>query len=240
MENGIYIGLSRQVALRTNMDIIANNVANMNTPGYRGQNVVFKEYLSDPRGNDYPLSLVEDYGQYQDTVAGPVQLTNNPLDVSLVGPGFLGVTAPDGQIAYTRAGHFDLDAEGNLITAAGQKVASAGGGSITVPAQSSEIKIDNNGAISNEDGVFGQLMIVEFDDLQKLDPLGANMYRTDLAPKPATNTRVQQGMLEGSNVQPVVEMTRMIDTLRSFQNVQQILQTEHERLRTLIQRMTRT
>ncbi|HRQ61733.1 MAG TPA: flagellar hook-basal body complex protein, partial [Alphaproteobacteria bacterium] len=89
MENSIYLGLSRQMVLRTNMNIVANNVANMNTPGYRGQNTLFEEYVSDPRGSDDPLSFVYDYGQYEDTKQGPLSATSNPLDVALNGPGFM-------------------------------------------------------------------------------------------------------------------------------------------------------
>ncbi len=239
MENGIYVGLSRQMVLRTDMDIIANNIANVNTPGYRGQNLLFKEYVSDPRNNDYPLSFVYDVGQYQDTVAGPVQVTGNSLDVALGGPGFMGVKGPDGKVAYTRAGQFSLDADGTLRTPAGYAVAGQGGGNITIPQDSREIHIDRKGVISNQDGPVGQLMVVEFDNLQKLNPMGENLYTTDATPVEAKNTSVQQGAIEGSNVQPVLEMTRMIDTLRTFQSVNNILQTENERLRTMIQRMTR-
>jgi flagellar basal-body rod protein FlgF len=239
MENGIYVGLSRQMVLRTNMDIVANNIANVNTPGYRGQNLLFKEYISDPRGADYPLSFVYDVGQYQDTVAGAVKVTGNALDVALGGPGFLGVVGPDGKVAYTRDGGFTMDADGILRTSAGHAVAGQGGGQITIPRDSSEIHIDRKGVISNQDGPVGQLTVVEFDNVQKLDPMGDNLYTTTATPKNAEKTTVRQGALEGSNVQPVIEMTRMIDTLRSFQSLNNILQTENERLRTMIQRMTR-
>lgn len=239
MENSIYVGLSRQMVLKNNMDIIANNIANVNTPGYRGQNLLFKEYLSDPRGNDYPLSFVYDVGQYDDTKAGPVHQTNNPLDVSLSGPGFMGVVGPDGEVAYSRAGQFELTADGTLVTAAGFPVASEGGSSINIPADSTSISIDKKGNISNQDGVVGKLMLVEFENLQKLRPQGNNLYKADIAPTPAQNTTVNPGGYEGSNVQPVLEMTRMIDTLRSFQGVQKVLESENERLRTAIQRLTR-
>ena len=108
MENPIFIGLSRQLALQKNMDVIANNIANMNTPGYRAQNMVFTEYLADPKGARDPLSMVLDYGHFQQTEEGPVSVTENPLDVALGGPGFFGVQTPEG-IKYTRAGNFELN-----------------------------------------------------------------------------------------------------------------------------------
>lgn len=239
MENSIYLGLSRQITLQTNMDIIANNVANMSTPGFRGQNLVFSEFISDPRGAEDPMSFVIDRGAYQLTEAGPVRTTGNPLNVALAGPGFLGAQRPGGEIGYTRAGNFQLSPEGTLITAAGLPVASAGGGTISIPRESSEINIDERGFISNQNGQVGQLMVVEFDNLQNLEPAGDNTYITAAAAQEPVNTTVKQGQLEGSNVKPVVEMTRMIKTLRSFQNVQNILQTENERLRTAIQQLTR-
>lgn len=239
MENSIYIGLSRQVVLRNNMDIIANNVANVNTPGYRGQNLLFAEHLSDPRGGDDELSMVYDKGEYKNTLPGPVHTTGNPLDVSLEGPGFLGVVGPDGQTYYTRAGNFMMNADGALFTQAGQPVADAGGSQIVIPANSTEIEIDTKGIISNQEGQVGQLMIVEFENPQNLKPYGNNMYYTDEPGTPAIDTVVKQGSLEGSNVLAVVEVTRMIETLRDFQSMQQILQQENERLRTAIQRLTR-
>ncbi len=238
MENTIYLGLSRQVVLQNNMDIIANNIANVNTPGYRGQNLIFSEFVSRQRGQE-PLSFVYDKGQYKNTVAGTLHFTGSPLDIALEGPGFIGVKAPDGTTAYTRAGNFRLSADGTLMTQAGQPVADAGGSPISIPQDSSEIKIDPTGAISNQGGQVGQIMVVEFKNPQALRPVGDNMYVTSETATPSPKTSVRQGQLENSNVQPVIEMTRMIDTLRSFQNVQQILQSEGERLRTAIQRLSR-
>jgi flagellar basal-body rod protein FlgF len=244
MENSIYLGLSRQVTLRNNMDIIANNVANMNTPGYRAQNLMFEEYLSKHSrtgdvGADDPLSFVYDRGQYQTTAPGSLKTTGNPLDVSVIGPGFIGVQGPGGQTAYTRAGNFQMSADGTLLTAAGYPVAGEGGSGITIPAGSTEIKIDNTGVISNQDGQIGKIMLVEFENVQQLEPLGDNLYTTTGAMTPARESQIRQGQLEGSNVVPVLEMTRMIDTLRSYQSVQNVLQTENERLRTAIQKLTR-
>ncbi len=240
MENSIYLGLSRQVVLRNNMDIIANNVANVNTPGYRAQNLLFAEHISDPRGGDDELSFVYDVGQYKNTLPGPVHVTGNPLDVSLEGPGFFGIAGPDGKTYYSRAGNFTLTADGMLMTQAGHPVADSGGSPISIPANSTEIEIDNKGAISNQEGQIGQLMVVEFENPQDLKPYGDNLYATDEAGKPSEETVVKQGQVEGSNVLAVIEITRMIDTLRNFQSMQQVLTTENERLRTAIQRLTRT
>jgi flagellar basal-body rod protein FlgF len=240
MENTLFIGLSRQMVLRTNMDIIANNVANMNTSGYRGQNLVFSEFLSKPKGGNDPLSFVQDKLQYQITEAGPVQVTGNPLNVALNGPGFMGVQGPGGTTSYTRAGDFQTDASGRLLTAAGFPVLDSGGGPITIPASATEINIDDKGAISDQNGQIGQLMLSEFDNIQALNPIGNGLYTANGGSRPATQTSVKQGALEGSNVKPVLEMTRMIDTLRTYQSTQQVLQTENERLRNAVRQLTQT
>ncbi len=237
MENSLYVGLSAQVAMEAKMALIANNVANAATPGYRNQNVLFKEFISDQRRMKEDVSLVFDYGQYQSTDAGSIKLTGNPLDVALVGPGFFGVQTPEG-VQYSRAGNFALNAQGELVTSRGYRVASQGGGSIVVPEDAKYLSIDHKGAISTDQGVVGQLMVAEFADYQKLDPAGNGLYKTDQPATPAAETKVLQGKLEGSNTQPVLEMTRMIDVMREYQAVQRFMQSEHDLQRTMIQRLS--
>ncbi len=238
MENSLYVGLSSQVVLRNNMNIIANNVANMSTPGFRAQNLIFQEVVEDPQYMKEDISMVLDYGQYQNTDPGPVKTTGNDLDVALVGPGFMGIVTPDG-VQYTRAGNFGMTSEGILVNARGMPVAGDGGGEITIPANATSIYIAQDGTISTDDGQVGKLMVVEFDSEQKLDPAGNGLYISDNPGTPAERTTVIQGKLEGSNVQPIVEMTRMIDVLREYQAVQNIMKSEHDRLRTMVQRLSR-
>lgn len=237
MENSIYLGLSRQITLQTNLDIVANNIANVNTSGYRAQSPMFEEYLTDPRGNGDPLSFVLDYGQFSSTAPGPMTQTGNSFNVALNGPGFLTVQLPDGSVAYTRDGDFQKNQQGQLLTASGYPVVGAGG-PITVPADSTEFVVDERGVISDQKGQIGRLNIVEFENLQSLKPTGGNAYTSKDQPVEAEKTTVAQGFLEGSNVQPVVETTRMIKILRQFQSVQRMLEAEHERQRTAIQRLT--
>lgn len=245
MENSIYIGLSKQVALRSQMDLIANNVANMSTPGYRSQNMVFSEYLNkSPASPDVPvkddISQVLDYGHYQSTESGPIKQTGNQTDVALNGPGYFGVQTPDG-VLYTRAGNFQLNVNGALVTGSGDPVVDQGGGEIVIPEDSTEIRIDRKGVIANQDGEIAQLMIVEFADEQQLEATGKGLYRAPegLAAE-AQNTVAMQGMLESSNVNPILEMTRMIDVLRSYQSTQGMLTDEHERQKDMISRLTRS
>lgn len=242
MENSIYLGLSKQLALQTNMDIIANNIANMNTSGYRGQNLLFDEVLEKQKNvadnYDDTLSFVLNRGQYENTTPGPVKQTGNPLDVYLDGPGFMGVISPDGTVSYTRAGDMQINANGTLVNSVGYPIADNGGAIITIPIQSTEIRIDEQGLVSDQNGQIGQIQIVEFNNPQTLAAQGNGLYTTDEQGVFPANTRVRQGALEGSNVQPIVEMTRMIDTLRSFQNVHNMMKTENERLLGVIEKLT--
>lgn len=243
MENSLYIGLSRQVALQEQMDTVANNIANLNTPGYREHNMVFLEYLSQQRnaekaGND-SISMVHDYGQFMNTENGPLRSTGNPLDVAIEGPGFFGIQTPDG-VQFSRAGNFQLNGARELVTGSGQLVADNGGGTIAIPENAIEVTISRNGTVSTDQGELAQLMVVEFENPQSLVAQGNGLYKTEEAGNPAENTRVMQGMLEGSNVNAVLEMTRMIDVSRAYQSTQRMLQTEHDRQRGMIQTLTRS
>ncbi len=239
MENTIYVGLSGQVSLEAKLALVANNVANLNTPGYRGQNAVFKEFISDQKRMKEDVSLVYDIGQYEVTDPGPIKLTGNSLDVALIGPGFLGVQTPEG-VQYTRAGNFALNASGELVTSRGFKVANQGGGTITIPDDAEYVMIDQTGAISTDQGIISSLMVSEFADYQKMEPQGNGLYKYDGAATPATDTKVIQGKLEGSNVSAVIEMTRMIDLMREYQAIQNVMQNEHDKQRTAIQRIMRS
>lgn len=239
MENSIFVGLSRQVALQRQMDTIANNIANMSTPGYREQNMVFVEYMEKLKGNPDALSMVLDYGQYQDTRPGPIKLTGNQLDFAIQGPGFFGVQTPDGSIQYTRAGNFQVDANGTLVDGRGNPVADAGGGTIVIPKDASRIYVSDDGFLSTDQGQIGQIMVSEFANLQTLEAQGNGLYKATTSPAvPAEESIIKQGMLESSNVNPVTEMTRMIEVSRAYESTQRMLMAEHERQRTMIQRMT--
>jgi len=239
MENSIYIGLSKQSAIKTNMNIIANNLANMNTTGFRGQNILFQEYVVEEKGNADDLSFVYDYGQYQVTDEGSISITGNQLDVALSGPGFMMAKHPTTQeTLYTRAGDFHISENGNLVTSGGYDVLSAGGAPIALPTDSQFITIDENGIISNQDGQIGSIGMVEFENIQTLEPVGVNMYKSTEEPVAAIKSKMKQGHLEGSNVNAITEMTRMIEMLRSFQSQNDIVKKEHERIRSAIQKLT--
>ena len=239
MENSIYVGLSRQVALNQRMSLIANNIANVNTPCFRGDKILFEEYVVDPQPSNEEISMVSDYGQFKDTAAGKVQFTGNPLDVALHGPGLMMVETTQGT-QYTRAGNFAINANGELVTPSGHNVLDNGQGRVVLPKDAKEITITNNGQIVTDQGVAGQIGVVEFANVQTLTPTGNGFYKASAndAGAPAKQTQVKQGSLEGSNVEAVLEMTDMIEISRQFQSMQKSLQNEHDRQRNMIKALT--
>ena len=242
MENSLYVGLSRQVVLDRAMRAIANNVANISTPGYRGQNPMFHEYISKPTGAQEPLKMVYDYGQYLTPTPGPVQVTGGTYDVSLDGEGFMGVTAPSGETQYTRAGNFAVNNEGQLVNSVGFPVAGNGGAAISIPAGTTDVKILPTGDVLADGNAVGQIMMVEVSDLNGMQPQGNGLYKASdsVTIAPAQNTRMVQGTLEGSNVNAVLEMTRMIEVNRDYSSAMRMVNSEDERQRGTIQKLLQT
>lgn len=239
MENALYVSLSRQIVLQSQMDMVANNVANVTTPGYRAQNLLFNEYVTDPKGQGPSYSMVYDRGDYTSTAPGPMQTTGAPLDIGLQGPGFFEISTPQGP-RYTRGGSFTLNAIGEIVMPNGDKLSSGGGSGISIPQESKEIMIDEHGNVSTETGVVGKISIVEFGNTDQLIREGSGLYRAPInaTTTPASHTKTMQGLLEGSNVQAVVETTRMINILRDYQSLQRIIQNEHDLERNAIQKIS--
>ncbi len=226
MENSLYIAVSYQSALQNQMDTIANNLANVSTPGFKNEQILFQEYLAQAVAAD-DVSFVQDIGVARDFREGAFSKTSNPLDVAVSGRGWLEVDTPNG-MRYTRNGHMAMSAEGRLVTTAGNPVLDENDRPITVPPGSDSITISADGTVSADRQAVGRLKLVQFDNEQLLRAEGDSLYRTDAPPAPASGARVVQGMIEESNTRPIVEITNMISALREFQAAQQIIEQEHE------------
>lgn len=234
MENPGYIALSRQMVLRRQMDVLANNLANLTTPGYRGETMVFAEHLSrtEPREK---ISFVQDLATRRDLRAGPLNHTGNPFDFAIRGDGYFAVETPEGEL-YSRAGGFTLDADGQVVTAQGQALLGDGGGPIVVPAETSTIMVARDGTISTEEGEIGRIRLVSFENEHALGKRAAGLYDANgQAPLPVAEPVIEQGKLEGSNVAGIVEMTKMTRVVRSYQAAANIANQEHERQRRAIE-----
>lgn len=239
MDSISYIGLSQQMALHQLMDVTANNIANMNTPGFKSENILFHEYVNQAPGSAEKVSQVQSYGSYHNLSQGTLTQTFNNLDAAIQGDGYFAVQTPEG-VRYTRNGAFSLNNKNEIVTKAGHQVMSEGGGPITLPADAAHISILENGEVATEKGPVGKLKIASFENPQLLKPQGEGLYDAgNLQTTSVTKPHVYQGMLETSNVQPILEMNRMMEVLRMYQASQNMLMTDHDRQRTVIQRLTR-
>jgi flagellar basal-body rod protein FlgF len=215
MQNSEFISLSLQTALRVQMDVVANNLANMNTTAFKSEHTLFKEYLVETE-NGEDVSFVQDWGLVRDTTAGKLDTTGNPLDIAISGDGYF-VVETDSGIQYTRNGHFRLNDVGQLVSSDGSLVLDDGGQPILFTEFDTNIKIAGDGTISSDAGVLGRLDVVNFENQQLLKKASNSKYTTDQAPFPATAVTTLQGMIEGSNVNPILEMTDMIRVNRAYQ-----------------------
>lgn len=251
MENALLVGLSRQMALSHELDIVANNIANINTTGYKADNLAFAQFLmpnaSDDQftGNDRRLDFVEDRGTWIDFSPGAVQRTGSPLDVAINGDGFLVIRTPEGE-RYTRNGALEINPQGELVTSEGYQVL-GDGGPIAFQTQDTGITINPEGTISVKDAanstiaiIRGQLRIVSFAQAQRLQKDGGSTFSApaDMPATPSTNFKVVQGALEKSNVRPIMEMSHMIEVSRSYQTIANLIQSQGELHKSAIQQLS--
>lgn len=242
MENALLIGLSRQMALGRELDVIANNVANVTTNGFKARQSRFREFLMPGASAetfqrpDRPLSFVADAGTALDTSSGAIERTGNPLDAAISGPGFFTVQTPTGE-RYTRNGSFSLNVQGQLVTSDGH-LALGENGPIAIGPQESGLTIGADGTISTNQGQRGRLRLVAFASPATLKNEGANVFSSTAPAQPAgSETRVEAGALERSNVKSIVEMSRLIEVNRSYTNVSGMLSRMDELRRSAISRL---
>lgn len=211
------------------MAIIANNMANVSTTAYKGERMLFTEFLSGAK-NGQSISLPQNGGIHRDYRIGPINETFNSLDLAIRGQGFFEIETPQGT-RYTRNGNFQINSRGQLVTGEGNPVLSTTSRPITFSEDSKNIVISKDGTVSDSNGTVGKLNIVGFDRLQDLKRAGSSLFMTDMEAKRINDPEVLQGKLEQSNIKPILEMTRMIQLLRTYQSTQKMIQKEDERQR---------
>lgn len=221
------IALSGMDGLRREMDIIANNLANANTVGFQAEKLIFKEYLSDAQNKG--ISYTHDWGGARNLEMGALINTENPLDVAVLGQGYFSVDKGAGEVRYTRNGHFTLSTEGDLITSQGYKVLSDGGSVINLGGVTGEIVIGNDGTVSTVNGVVARIGVYETDQPFHMSQEGEGLLKAEKPLTAVENPRVMQGALVQSNVNPVLEITRLIDLTRRYQNSSRLVENEHQR-----------
>ncbi|MCQ8241932.1 flagellar basal-body rod protein FlgF [Rhizosaccharibacter radicis] len=244
MENPTYIALSRLDTQQRTMDVIANNIANANTAGFRASRTVFNDYLSQQHGVQAPpgaktLSYTQDRATYLDRTEGSFTKTDNPLDMAIGGDGFFTVQTPNG-MRLTRCGEFGLLADGRIADSAGNLLLDNAGSPMQVAPGDTDIRLAADGTMTTENGRVGTVGVVTVADSNRLVAEGGKMFRADTDTTAAAAPKLVQGMIENSNVQPMTELTRMLQTQRDFQFVSQFVDSEAERQQGAIDKLTQS
>ena len=243
MENPTYIALSRLMSQQRAMDVVANNIANADTPGYKTQHVQFSDWLlrtEEPsEGGEGTLAFTQDRATWRDSSAGALTHTGEPLDLALGGTGYFQVQTGNG-IRLTRAGRFAIQSDGTVGDSAGNPLLDDRGTPIRIGANDRQITVSANGTIQTENGTLGKIGVVTPDDENHLVPEGSHLLRADTPTNPLGQPQIVQGALESSNVQPITEMTRMMQMEREFQFMTQFVQSESDRQQSAIDTLTTT
>lgn len=229
MEVSGYTTLNRQSGLLREMRTIANNIANTATTGFKQEGIIFSEYVV---GTEDGASLSMASGRVGNTsfLQGPLTKTGSALDVAIEGDGFFLIDTPSGE-RLTRSGHFSLSAEGDLVTSDGFAVLDIGGAPIFIPPGDGAPIVSQDGTISRSGVLLGQIGLFQVQNPLNLERQGGVSFRSDDGFEPVNEPRIRQGFLENSNVNPVLQMARMIEVQRAYEMGQSFLDAEDQRMR---------
>ncbi len=231
MEHAGYTTLSRQSGLAREMQIVANNIANAATTGFRAEGLIFSEYVK-PVERGASLSMGQGNVRNTSFEQGALTQTNAPFDLAIEGDGFFLIETPQGE-RLTRSGAFSPSAEGDLVTYDGFRVLDAGGAPIFVPPDG-DIAVSSDGTLSADGNPLGQIGVVRPLDTAQMVREDGVMFRADGGFEPSDTARVLQGFVENSNVNPITQLARMIEVQRAYELGQSFLETEDERVRTAL------
>ncbi len=230
MENATYTALTRQIGLTREMQVVANNIANMATTGFRTEGVIFAEHVKALGPDDPSLSLATASARETLLLQGTLTQTGGAFDLAIEGEGFFLIETPNGE-RLSRAGAFTPNQDGGLVTPEGYRVLDAGGAPVFVPTGAGPVGIAPDGTISAGGQPVGQIGLVMPVNLLGMTREDGVRFRADDGYEPAAEGRMIQGFLEESNVDPVLEITRMIEVQRTYELGQSFLDKEDERIR---------
>lgn len=230
MDSGFYAACTALMARSQALDLVANNLANTSTPGYRSQHNIFRSVLATASGRlvSNLNQAVNDYGilggSQLDMTQGNLERTGNDLDFAIEGPGFLVVQNADGPV-FTRNGNFRVSPKGQLVTSEGDPVLGENG---VIRIVGGPVNVSADGTVSVNGAVAGKIKMVEFPAGTDLQSVGKTYYSApQQADRPATNSRISQGMLESSNVNPVTGAVELISVQRYAEMMQRALSLFH-------------
>jgi flagellar basal-body rod protein FlgF len=247
MDNTMYVGLSKQILLQRELDIVSNNLANVDTNGFKVESMVSATDSATPArtiGVTQPVQFAVANGVARDFTQGGLRQTGAPLDLAISGAGFFQVQTASG-VQYTRDGRFATNAQSQLVTQSGDPVLDASGSPISINPQAGAPTIGNDGTITQKvagqvgSQVIGKIGVVTFPDLSALSKQGDGLYSlsTNQTAQPAVNATVEQGMLEGSNVQPIIQITDLIRIQRAYEMVSQMLSSTSDLSSSAVQQL---
>jgi flagellar basal-body rod protein FlgF len=238
LENATYTTITRQSGLMREMRLVANNIANSSTTGYRQEGLAFSEHVKALGRTDDSLSMATASARETSMLQGGLTQTGGSFDLAIEGEGFFLIQTPDGE-RLTRAGSFTPNGQGDLVTQDGYPVLDAGGAPVFVPTGAGPIGIAPDGTVSAGGQPITQIGIVQpIDDMGLMREDGV-MFRADGGFEPAEEGKMLQGFLEESNVNPVMQITRMIEVQRAYELGQSFMDKEDERIRAVMQALSR-
>lgn len=243
MDNAMMIGLARQMTLRRAMDIAANNIANVNTAGFKAEHELLAEKpmgrARDVEGGQQ-IRYVADWGVLRDFRTGALEHTGRDFDLAINGAGFFTLQA-GADVQYTRDGRFTLNPDGGLVAADGAPVLDANGAPVMLPPAATEITVSSSGAVLADGVEIARLGVAAFDNLSALQKIGGGriVAPPDAVPVPLEAPDIRQGFYESSNVNPVLEITRMLEVTRTYQAVSEMMQQNSDLSRRSVERLGR-
>lgn len=236
MENTGYTTLTRQAGLLREMQVVANNIANTATTGYRQEGLIFAEHVTRTDGGP-SLSMATANVRNTSMMQGALSSTGGSLDFAIEGPGFFLIETPMGE-RLSRAGNFTMSAAGEMVTNDGFRVLDAGGAPVFVPPDANNVAVSRDGTLSADGRPLGQLGLVQPIEAHDLIREDGVMFRTEGGTEPVLDTRIVQGFLESANVDPIGQIARMVEIQRAYEMGQSFLDAENERIRTALKAFT--
>lgn len=242
LQNNMTIALSRLAAQDRALDVSAANLANAATPGFQAERMVFADWLvRQPAGSHPPggqtISYAQDRATYRDARPGPMAHTGNPLDLAIGdSDGMFAVQTPGG-VRYTRAGHFEVAQDGRVVDGSGNALLDTQNRPIRLAPTDTNVSVTADGTLSTDNGRVAKIGIFKVEKPQSMRPEGARLFRAEAPLSPMPQPKVTQGAVEESNVQPIIEITRMMGDLRNYQFLGQFVQTEADRQMTAVQKI---